>query len=428
MNRCCLVVFAAAGMLALGPEARGWGAPHGLITEAALASLPGGDKEWLGAELPRLARDYCTIPDRVYADKELAEYARMETRPGVVYLTILHLPGSQPENFEVLRYFLGRAVAAVRENRVADAARYAGTLAHALEDWSCPAHAVPGDNMFILCQQLLPPPPAFEHVLLHGAIESGAFPLAPPDRPPRLLGGTVDEAAYHLLRCSDDAIVAARAQVIPIVRGLYAGDSNAVTAARQAAAANGAAVVADALHTMLCLGRQSFDPPALETLRSVDLSAVFPLDATNRALTQASFFSRPYWGRPLRGVLLEGGTNAVPLKLAVGEADAVSVRSFEAGLGTGTRSSLTWFVPPGVYGRFETLAGLHAELGARGNAVFEVLGDGRPLARVAVTGAAPARRISVPLADVTNLQLIATSGGGDGSGNYFVWAEPRLVK
>lgn len=201
-----------------------------------------------------------------------------------------------------------------------------------------------------------------------------------------------------------------------------------MTAARQAAAANGAAVVADALHTMLCLGRQQFDPPGLEALRSVDLSSAFPLDATNRALSQASFFSRPYWGRPLRGVLLEAGTNAVPLKLAVGEADAVRVQSFDAGLGTGTRSSLTWFVPPGVYGRFETLAGLHADLGARGNVVFEVLGDGRSLACVPVVGGAPARRISVPLAGVTNLQLVATSGGGDGSGNYCVWAEPRLVK
>lgn len=100
MNRFCAVVSAAAGMLASGPEAWGWGAPHGLITGAALASLPGGEKEWLGAEFPRLGRDYCTIPDRVYADKELARYAQMETRPGVVYLTILHLPGSQPENFE----------------------------------------------------------------------------------------------------------------------------------------------------------------------------------------------------------------------------------------------------------------------------------------------------------------------------------------
>lgn len=37
-------------------------------------------------------------------------------------------------------------------------------------------------------------------------------------------------------------------------------------------------------------------------------------------------------------------------------------------------------------------------------------------------------KTTVPLAGITNLQLIATFVGGDGSGNYAVWGAPRLLK
>ena len=59
----------------------------------------------------------------------------------------------------------------------------------------------------------------------------------------------------------------------------------------------------------------------------------------------------------------------------------------------------------------------------------EVLGDGAKLASAGpIAGRAPAVRLTVPLAGITRLQLIAKSGGGDGNGNYAVWGAPRLVK
>jgi len=106
-----------------------------------------------------------------------------------------------------------------------------------------------------------------------------------------------------------------------------------------------------------------------------------------------------------------------------------AVKTFATGWGTGTRSSLSFPVPPEVYGRFRVRAGLHAELGASGQVRFEVLGNGRRLAAVGpLAGKTPSKLIDVAVAGVTNLQLVATSAGGDGSGNYAVWAEPQLVK
>jgi hypothetical protein len=423
------LAFLTLAILSPAPAVRGWGGPHITITEAALATLPEWQKAFLGEELSRLGRQYCLIPDRVFEDKAEAKFAMMDSRPGVTYLVILHLPASQAENFEVLRYFIAQAVAAFAQGRTADGARFAGTLVHALEDWGCPAHAVPGDNMFTLFQQFLPPPEEFRDVLLHSPVESGNVQVSLPDYQPRLLGASVDEMAFRLLQRAHESILNARAQVIPIIQGLYGGDSRAVTAAQLKVATVDAMVVADALHTLLCLAQKQFPADAPAVLQDFDLSAATPLEATNLFMPQSAFFSRPYWGYAKRGVILRDGKQAVGLKLRLQEAEGIVAKEFPAGMGAGTRSSLSYLVPPGVFQRFEVWAGLHCELGAAGNVEFEVMGNGALLASTGpMNGDAPAVRLSVPLAGITTLQLIAKSAGGDGKGNYAVWGAPRLVK
>jgi len=421
--------FLTLVVLSLATFALGWGGPHITITEAALALLQDWQKALLGEELSRLGRQHCLLPDRVFEDKAEAKFAMMDSRPGVTYLVNLHLPASQAENFELLRYFIAKAVAAFEQGRTADGARFAGTLAHALEDWGCPAHAVPDDNMFTLLQQLLPPPEQFRDVLLHGPVEAGNFKVSLANYQPRLLGTSVDEMAFRLLQRVHESILNARAQVIPIIQGIYAGDSSAVTAAQLKAATLDAKVVADAMHTLLCLARKQFPADAEAGLQDFDLSAATPLEATNLYMPQSTFFSKPYWGYAKRGVILRNSKEAVGLKLRIKEADQTVEKEFPAGVGTGTRSSLTYLVPPGVFHQFEVWAGLHSELGTRGSVEFEVLGDGAKLASSGpLTGDAPAVRLTVPLAGITKLQLIAKSAGGDGNGNYAVWGAPRLVK
>ncbi len=414
---CCTPLLAGA-----------WGEPHKAITQAALAALTDAERAQLGAELGPLGTQHCLIPDRVYEGKDVAKYAMMDSRPGVTYLVGLHLPAQQPENYEVLRFFMGKAVAALQAGNVGDAARYAGTVAHALEDWSCPAHVVPGDNMFTLFQQFLPPPDAMQNKLLHSPVEAGKFEVTIGGFKPMLLGATVDEAAFNLLHRLNSATILARAQTIPIIQALYAGDSNAVTAAQLKAATKGATVVADALHTLLCLGTRQPDAGAVAQFNSVDLAQCWPLEATNLFFAQQTFFSKPYWGHAHMGGVLEGGSNAAPIKLRVEENGGVAIKEFANGVGTGTRSSLTYLVPAGVYRQFTVLAGLHPELGAKGGVEFTVFGNEKKLASVALTGDQPAHRFDCDLTGVTNLQLVATAKGGDPKANYAIWAEPRLVK
>ena len=63
------------------------------------------------------------------------------------------------EDIESLEYLLSNLVEKIRSRDVGAAAQYAGTLAHILEDSTCPAHALtPPDSPLNIMRDLLPPP------------------------------------------------------------------------------------------------------------------------------------------------------------------------------------------------------------------------------------------------------------------------------
>jgi hypothetical protein len=402
--------------------------PHLAITKAAIKLLPAWQRNILGGECAKLCGRYCLIPDQVYTDKENAKFASMESRPGEVYLLNLHLPAQQPQNLETLRYFMAHAVGALKASKTADAARFMGTVGHMLEDYGSPAHTVPGDNMFTMLQQFLPPPEHMKGKLLHGPIESGEFEVVVNGYQPRLLGTTVDESAWRLLHRVHEAIINARSTTIPIIRGLYADDAKAVLAGQMKAATMDAKVVADAFYTILCLGAGKFDAGERESLRTVGIGAFFPLEAVNLYFPQTEFSGSPNWGHARSGVLLEGGAKETPLKLRLEQDGARVEKVFANGVSVCMGKSLTYPVPVGVYRRFTVLAGLHPQLGAKGCVAFTIKGDGRQLASATVNGNEPAHLFDCDLAGVAQFQLAVASRGGDPKSNYAIWAEPTLVK
>ena len=398
-----------------------WGEPHLAITRAALAVLPQWQRERLGAELKPLGDDYCLIPDHVFTDRQNARFAVMESRPTETYLTVLHLPARQPENLETLRYFLGKAVEALRADQMGPAARFMGTVCHQIEDYGSPAHTVPGDNMFTLLRQFLPASEAMQDQLMHGPIENGTFAVSIAGYQPRLLGTTVDEASWRLLHRMHEAILNARGTTIPILRALDAGDADAVTAAQMRAAIFDAQVTADALHTILCLGVQRFEGQS--ALDRVAISTFFPLEAENLYFPQKEFSGAPNWGYARSGVILAQGKKAMPLKLRTDAGEKI----FGDGISGVMGKSLTFLLPKGVYARFTVLAGLHPELGEKGRVEFKISGDGKVLTSAVVSGTEPARALACDVSDVTELQLTLASKA-DPKSAYAIWVEPVLAK
>ena len=402
----------------------GWGEPHHAITRGALDVLPAWQKDALGGELMQLGDSYCMIPDNVFTDKENAKYAKMESVPNEVYLKILHLPTQQPEYFEVMRYFMEKAVAALREGRIGDAARYMGTMCHQIEDYGSPSHTVPGDNMFTLLQQFLPPSDAMKGQLMHGPIENGDFKVSIAGYKPKLLGTTVNEAAWRLMHRVHEEIINARTTTVPIIQALYREEKESVVKHQMRAAVMDAQVVADAVYTMLCLGMQKFAVEEQELLTRVQIGSFFPLEAPSLYYPQSQFFSSPNWGHARSGVILAGGNKDIPLKLCVGSSN----QEFKNGISAGMGKPLTFLLPKDVYARFSVLAGLHPELGAKGRVEFTISGDGKVLNTVILNGTDPAKLLECDVTGVAELQLALRSRGVDSKSNYAIWAEPTLVK
>ena len=407
---------------------RAWSEPHNAITRGALEVLPGWQQQWLGEERVKLGDDYCLIPDHVYTDKANAKYATMDSHPGVVYLRILHVPEQQVENLVPLRYFVGKAVEAVRAGNVGEAARYMGTICHQLEDYGSPSHTVPGDNMFTLLQQFLPATEAMKDQLLHSPIESGIITVDIQGYKPALLGTTVDEAAWRLLHRVHEGVINARSTTIPIIQALYAKDEEAVKQGQLKAARMDAKVVADALHTILSIGTGKFEAADEKALQQVAISTFFPIEAASLFYPQTEFFSAPNWGHARTGVILEGGKKAVPLRLRIEEPAGIAEKDFMNGISAGMGKKLTFHLPKDVYARFTVYGGLHVPLGAKGRVEFIINGDGKPLATAIVNGSDPAKPFDCDLTGISELQLTLTNRGLDGKSNYAVWAEPVLVK
>lgn len=423
MRRPALLSFALA-LVAATPAAFGWGEPHLAITKAAVASLPDWQREVLGEEAKGLGDGYCLIPDNVYTDRKNARFAAMDSRPGEAYLLNLHLPALQPENFATLSYFMGKAVEALRARDVAAAARFMGTVCHQIEDYGSPAHTVPGDNMFTLLQQFLPPSPAMGEQPMHGPIENGTFSVSIEGYRPQLLGTTVEEASWRMLHRLSEVIVNARSTTIPIIQALYAEDKETVTKHQMRAAIVDAQATGDALYTMVCLGTERMDAAEKERLQTVPIGSFFPLEAENLYYSQKQFSGAPNWGHAWSGVILAEGKRAEPLKLRT---ETAGEKVFANGISVVMGKTLTFHLPKGVYGRFTVLGGLHPELGAEGKVEFTINADGKPLAKAVVAGTEAAHAFECDFAGVSEIQLAVTSKG-DPKKAYAIWGDPVLHK
>jgi hypothetical protein len=222
---------------------------HARITRAALLSLPPEMRQFWGAETDNLITRYCLYPDAYYgatAERKAAmrPYCEVNGRP------IHNVTWKRGEDIESIEYLLGKLVERIRLQDVAATAQYAGTLAHMLEDSTCPAHALtPPDSPLNTMRDLLPPPPGKEDIKLHTVIERSTPEFDLGSHTPRMAGTSLPQAAVNLLDRTYAAIKSNRADLIELVRATYAGDEQTMNKFRHKASVVGAELLADAYYT-----------------------------------------------------------------------------------------------------------------------------------------------------------------------------------
>jgi len=411
---------------------------HIMITRAALNGLPTWALDILAGEQDNIADIYSIYPDIwrwkkagdthdnavKYDHYSLDDTAPYSEPPAGVCPTI---SGDSENAAKFSRHYIENSLRELKDNNIAEAAKYLGSYAHYLEDCGCAAHISPEVLDSLVAIEPPPMDDNREFVSLHYLFENEETPYESDleGYKPRLLGRTVSEMLLHLQERYRDLEGAKLSAVLPYLRGLYRRDGGEAARARLVAGTVTGEVLVDFLYTLLCIHSGKFEDAECKKLNVVDLVHLAPIETV-------SHFCDAYFGRVIHnssiGEFTDYGWPKIPLKLNVDGRPVEYAKGF--GVGVALRLS---FPLNGVFTRFKCLAGLHSELGGEGVMAFDVEVDGvRVYDSGAITAGDGAKEIDVSIKNSNILTLstrqleVRPGSSGRRTPDHGVWAEPTL--
>lgn len=414
------------------------GRGHSLMTKAAYQALPDWEHALWDAELESLAGEYCMYGDSYFGSGRQVAAPYMEMPNGENPMAPWTLRTFTKKEFGdffrcgyydqvryVLEYYVASIAGTLKEGKTRDAAKFAGVLAHFIEDSSCPPHAL-GTELstdLYLIKRLMPAPCQRKRVKnFHTILESEYESFSLSGYVPRLMGTTPAEASFLLLERFADMVETSIEQILSMVTAFYDDEPAELRRRLTTTAIQASEMLADALHTAACIAFQQFENEALDAISEVRVNRL-------TAREQTGWAPYPYNYPEIRNsnVSLADGYEPVDLSLNV-DGDPLS---FSDGFGIGAPFHMTYSIPVGTYRSFKSFIGLHPELNGDENAVvFEVLLDGHVAYNSGEIRNHNARGINVELKEARVLTLSTESCNGDKftSSGQAVWGSPRLEK
>ncbi len=413
---------------------------HRIITWAAMQALPDWQREIWQEHQYNLAERYALYGDLYYGHKqEVGPFMEYPDGSLPVMGTIDELRrhnniGHAVDFWEcpfwedqekAFTYFMERIAASLAKGDVLSAAKFAGTIAHHIEDSGVPAHAVEHGDLECI-KDLLPVPDKCVCFPLHTYTE-----MSPPlflinDYKPRLYGRTAAEAGTNYIQRYIELIRYARKLMIPMTRAAFEERHDEAAQIRLTAAKMCAYAYADYMYTATCIGAGRFDATEMEAFKTLDLSGLWPYRCT-------AWAPSPYFETgplALRGINLDANLQPVPCELLVAEGGGKAVaRRFTEALGAGAYYEYHFRLGAGLYQRFTGMVGIHATLGAKRSVSVQVKVDGHTAWSDVIAPGQPAKTIDVAVAGARDLQLISSGPwymDPDGNENHVVWAQPRV--
>ncbi|AXB42053.1 glycoside hydrolase family 97 catalytic domain-containing protein [Amycolatopsis albispora] len=166
----------------------------------------------------------------------------------------------------------------------------------------------------------------------------------------------------------------------------------------------------------------SLDWPEVHVAEAVEVFVPPPVPSDGALVSDLPFVSAANGWGPVernRSVNDQAAGDGNPLR--------IGGVTYEKGLGTHAPSEVTVYLGRGCQ-EFTALAGLDDETTEPGSAVFEVLGDGAPLAATPVLrGGDAALAVRADVRGVRMLTLRTTDGGDGKNHDHTDWAVPRLT-
>jgi len=343
------------------------------------------------------------------------------------------------------RFFMEKTARVVMANKPDEAAKYAGVLAHVLEDAGYGQHGLEGPMGFNrpfgtpypMLLQLFPAPENEKFRPVQQMV------LSRPDEPeislkdykPRLLGLSPVEAAFHLYERYWDVLRTTRGNIAKVIEAFYADDIRKMNGIIRVMLAESTRAVADMFYTALSIEKKRFKSSELEKSREVHLEKLTPL-------------YRPWYTTTSRGYthncLIENfnlDENFRPVRLSVlmkvnGKIKPVA---FQHGIGTGggwdfkkdkgVDYKIGYAIPAGVYDEFKVVAGLNCRLANKGNVRLQICWNGRKVWDSGlISGKEPMGELTVNVVRGGILDLVFKASGALKEEVHVVWGNPILSK
>jgi hypothetical protein len=254
-----LVVVSFFYLFSIRPVSAWYTENHQRISKTALALLPDWEKGLLGSAVDSLAELYCMYPDWHRSALRDEDSVKIALYNPYVQLSLLQDLGAwhntSDENSEVCFYIVStlmhQAVKNLQIGNTIEAAKYMGPLLHFIEDNACPVHVV--NNQ--LLSELLPTPQELMPFPLHRRVEEPTFPFEVFNHQVSLLGTNIIDAANTFYPRFQDIRLTGRAQSVPILEAIYAGDEQKANQGRARAATPAIKLIADVIHTICTIAK-----------------------------------------------------------------------------------------------------------------------------------------------------------------------------
>ncbi len=361
---------------------------HDKIGKRALELLPEWEAAFWATEATNIP-DYCFYPDTHLASQwdnpeQLPFYEKYCMLPDGH--CIPHGPldskwngigfsgnGSDPGPEEhIIRYYLKTILDLLRAKEVTESARFAGSFAHMIQDFSTAVHLINNN----LLNNLFPPENG-KYFFYHRLVDSWPFHPEDISGEPKLLGRTLDEAAFVINEKLGSAMERGLHRLIPFLTAIR--DGRREEADRISQTMNGDAVLftADLWHTLFCIAFQRFSETDIRRLSQRELTdnrmilsfdmkfdrepfrkagiPFYPTLYQGSDPCRARLSTDPYPYEPAVNYAYDGRGNLIPLALRI-EGQTVSG---ERGIATGGYGIATYHVPGNLFSELDVWVGVH---------------------------------------------------------------------
>ena len=431
-------------------------AVHDIIGKRAFELLaPEEQLFWKGEQnnLP----GYCDLPDLHLAsqwdgsgkEKWYAQYGVMPngrcTPHGPVdknWSCIAH--GADPDaskSLYTLRYYMKKITALIRQKNAVESARFAGTLAHFIQDCCTPGHII--NNLKL---NHLFPPQAGKLIPLHSTIDFYPFEPELVRSEPEILGRSVEEAAFLLNETLLRNAEIMTGEIVPLSQAIQ--DNNTPRIQKIMQKWNGISVhlTASLWHTLFAIANCLIPETAQQQFNELDLTTLSMIAGCDKRFDRSQFIRSgipfyeciypecdPFRSRlstdripfePAVNTSYDGNGNAVPLELLKG---GQPFRGNGHGIAAGSYGVASFRVPGKLYAGFEVHAGVHYRSESDAKVTFGIwCPEYKPclLAQGIVSKKEEALHFLVTLPEECQTLILLSAGGN--SKLSVVWLDPLL--